>query len=124
RWWQTEGARQQQANLQQMQISQQLHQQLIAGLQAQAQNHMYQSQNEVSDIQMETWRNTQSMSDAGRQQSVHGVHETADYVGPDGQAYVAPDVDRLWRHEQGDVFVSSSLGLEMGLEWTELKKKR
>lgn len=125
-WWQAEGARQQQANLRQMQMSQQLHQQRMAGLQAQAQasNHMYQTQNEISDIQMETWRNTQAMSDAGHHQSIHGIHETADYVGPGGQSYVAPDVDRLWRHEGGDVFVSGGPGLEMGLEWTELKKKR
>ncbi len=131
RWRQAEQARrQQQVQMQhQMRMQQQqhqfaLHQQRMASMQASqaASNATWQAGQDVLDMQMAGWRAREGLNDTGHAQAVHGVHGTADYVAPSGQMYTGADADRMFVHQGGDVFVGGGPGLEMGLDWTELKK--
>jgi hypothetical protein len=130
-WQQREAARRQQqmqmqhqANMQRMQHAQALHQQRMAGLQANmnAANATYQAGQDVLDIQMQGWQARQGMADAGQTATVHGIHGTADYVGPMGTTYTGPEADRMWVHRDGETFAGGGPAFEMGLDWTELKK--
>lgn len=131
RWRQAEQARiqrqmqqQHQMHMQHMRQSQALHQQRMADIQSagNAANASWQASQDVLDMQMAGWQSRQGMNDAGHAASVHAVHGTADYVSSAGQVYTGQDVDRMWMHQGGDTFVGGGPALEMGFDWTELKK--
>ncbi|MEZ4320306.1 MAG: hypothetical protein R3F61_22695 [Myxococcota bacterium] len=130
RWQQQERARvqqmqamQHQQHMQQMRMSQQLHQQRMNDIAAMgaASTASWQANQDISDMQMQSWRAQQGMSDHAHHQTINGIRETADYVGAGGQVWNAPEVDRLWTNGQGD-FVGGGATFDPGIDWTELKK--
>ncbi|MCB9676218.1 MAG: zinc ribbon domain-containing protein [Alphaproteobacteria bacterium] len=129
-WFRAESARvaqqhamQMQMHQQQMQMSQRLHQQRMHDIQSAgaASNAMFQAQQEISDMQMQGWRDRNGMSDHGHHQAINAIRGTADYVAPSGEVFNTTDVDRLYRNGQGD-FVGGGSAFEPGMDWEELKK--
>jgi hypothetical protein len=96
-------------------------------------NQTQQTMSDVSDIYMDTWRNTSSMNDRGHQNTISGIHDQDVMVNPyDNSTFNAPmEYNQYYMNQNGeyigtnDAFYNPQNDPNLNhMDWREVQRRR